>query len=273
MAGRIRRATTLVGARIRPSSLGVLCDLCARSSPPLLPRLDGSVDSGKRVRLRGQILSYPLLIVLGMLLGSGELSAQISWNSRFLEFRPSVTDTNVEVRFPFKNTGTQTVTISNVTSSCTDCTTMELTKRTYAPNESGEIAAVFRFGERVGVHEKTLTVESDDPKEPKVELKFKVNIPEILKAIPGFVFWLRDGEKIPKVIKLQVVYKEPVHIEWVRSGHPRLQAQLETIRDGWEYALKITPTDTNRPIQGQVRIETDFPVERIRSFYVHAHVK
>lgn len=208
-----------------------------------------------------------------MLLAGGDLHAQISWNSRFLEFHPSVTDTNVQVRFPFKNMGAQTVTISNVTSSCTDCTTMELTKRAYAPNESGEIVAVFRFGERVGVHEKTLTVESDDPREPKVELKFKVNIPEILKATPGFVFWLRDGEKTPKVIKLQVVYKEPVHIEWVRSGHPRLQAQLETIRDGWEYAVTITPTDTSRPIRGQVRIETDFPVDRLRSLYVHAHVK
>ena len=214
-----------------------------------------------------------VLLALGALLEGGNLHAQLTWNSRFLEFLPSVTNTQVEARFPFKNTGPQTVTISNVISSCTDCTTMELAKKAYAPGESGEVVAVFRFGERVGVHEKTLTVQSDDPKEPKAELKFKVNIPEILKATPGFVFWLRDGEKIPKVIKLQVVYKEPVHIEWVRSGHPRLLAQLETIRDGWEYALKITPTDTNRPIQGQVRVETDFAVERLRSLYVHAHVK
>lgn len=207
------------------------------------------------------------------LLGSSDLHAQIVWNSRFLEFHPSVTDTNVQARFPFKNTGARTVTISNVTSSCTDCTTMELTKRAYAPGESGEIVGVFRFGERVGIHEKTLTVVSDDPKEPKVELKFKVHIPEIIKALPGFVFWLRNSEKTSKTIKLQVVHREPVHIEWVRSGHPRLTAQLETIRDGWEYAVTITPTDTSRPIQGQVRIETDFPVERLRSFYVHAHVK
>ena len=205
--------------------------------------------------------------------GIGNLSAQLAWDKHSLEFQPTVTDTNVVMKFTFKNVGSQTVTLSKVTSSCSDCTTMELKKNAFQPGESGEINAVFKFGERVGVHEKTIVVESDDPKEPKAELKFKVNIPEILKVTPSFVFWVRDGEKAAKTMNVKVVYGEPVNIEWVRSGHPKLQAELEIVRAGWEYVIKLTPLDTSRPVRGMVRIETDFSVERLRTLYVYAYVK
>jgi hypothetical protein len=252
-----------------------------RGKNPLENRQKILVESEMRMRktrtdFEGRILRHSVgcfLFVVLAFLGNGTLCAQFSWSQRSQEFNPSVTDTNVVVRFPFKNTGSQAVTISNVTSSCTDCTTADLVKRTYSTGESGEIVASFRFGERVGTHEKTIVVESNDPKEPKAELKFKVNIPEILKVSPGFVFWLRDGEKTTKTINVKVVHSEAVNIEWVRPGHPKLQAELETVREGWEYNIKITPTDTSRPVRGMVRIETDFPVERIRTVYVYAYVK
>ena len=71
------------------------------------------------------------------------------------------------------------------------CTTAALKKNDVAPGEKGEIVATLKTGDRVGQQAKTVTVETDDPKNPQTVLTLKANIAQLLELQPAFVFWRR----------------------------------------------------------------------------------
>ena len=71
--------------------------------------------------------------------------AQLRWEKTVQSFERSPGDPAVEATYPFKNTSTVPVTIKKLRTSC-GCTAAKLEKRTYAPGESGEIAAKSMFG-------------------------------------------------------------------------------------------------------------------------------
>ena len=80
--------------------------------------------------------------------------------------------------FSFANVGEQTVNILEVKSSC-DCTTIDLPKKAYG---RGLITAIFTIGDRVGSQLKRITLRTDSPDEPLVELTLHAMIPEMLKV-------------------------------------------------------------------------------------------
>src|SRR5262245_2525959 len=96
-------------------------------------------------------------------------AAQLRWETTELEFSPSVDQTQVTAHFRFQNVGQSEIKITSVTTSC-GCTTAALEKNTIAPGEKGEIEATFNFGDRVGLQQKDVLVESTDPESPKTSL-------------------------------------------------------------------------------------------------------
>src|ERR1700680_1282953 len=64
---------------------------------------------------------------------------------------------SVVAHYKFTNTGSAAAKIDGVKTSC-GCTAAALTKTDYAPGESGEIAATFNFGGRIGAQEKAILV-------------------------------------------------------------------------------------------------------------------
>jgi hypothetical protein len=107
----------------------------------------------------------------------GVARAQLSWDNRSIELRPSPADSIAVAVFSFTNTGRKPVKIDDVSTSC-GCTTASLDKRIYARGEKGNIAAIFDIASQLGVQEKSIYVKSTDPKEPNVTLHLKVVIPE-----------------------------------------------------------------------------------------------
>ena len=62
-------------------------------------------------------------LLLFLFLGwQGIAFAQLQWDKRELEFRPTATDTNVVARFTFSNAGNYPVTILSTKISCGSCT-------------------------------------------------------------------------------------------------------------------------------------------------------
>ena len=127
--------------------------------------------------------------------------AQVRWETCQFEVTATAEQTNTVARFPFKNVGTNTVRILDLRSSC-GCTTATLEKKTYQSGEKGELTANFVFGQRVGLQEKTILVQTDDPKTPTTILKLRVHIPEVLKINPPFVFWKVGEPTISKELTL-----------------------------------------------------------------------
>ncbi|MDF1665133.1 MAG: DUF1573 domain-containing protein [Planctomycetota bacterium] len=76
---------------------------------------------------------------------------------------------SVERVFKFQNKGHKTLIITRVKSSC-GCTFPALNSRVYKPGQHGEIKVTFDSKSRVGPQNKIITIESNDPKQPRITL-------------------------------------------------------------------------------------------------------
>jgi Protein of unknown function (DUF1573) len=169
--------------------------------------------------------------------------AALEWERTVQDFRSTPAQEKVSAAFRFKNTGASAVTIASIRSSC-GCTTAQLTKRDYAPGESGEVVAEFRFGSRTGMQEKTLTVTTDEASAPAVTLQLRVAIEEALTVQPTLVFWRVGETPTPRVIQLGAKADRPVRIDSVESADPAFRSQLKTSKEGESYVLTVEPVST-----------------------------
>ena len=100
--------------------------------------------------------------------------------------------TEYTATFAFKNKGDAAVEIKEVNSSC-GCTTALPSKRIFEPGESGEISATFDYGSREGKQVKSIRVETDQEKDPRIFLTLEVEIPTALEVSPSVVMWNRSA--------------------------------------------------------------------------------
>lgn len=96
-----------------------------------------------------------------------------------------------EHQFEFVNSGSSMLTILEARGSC-GCTVPQLTKNTYAPGESGTIKVIFNPANRRGQQSQTVTVRSNDPQQPTVNLSVRALVEPRVMADPqslsyGFV--------------------------------------------------------------------------------------
>jgi len=82
----------------------------------------------------------------------------------------------VEGTFEFTNTGQNQLEIKNVTTSCGCTGAVVDEKKVFEPGENGKIKFTFNTEGRMGTNEKTITVFSNDPKNPSKNLVFDCNI-------------------------------------------------------------------------------------------------
>lgn len=76
---------------------------------------------------------------------------------------------SVERSFRFQNKGTKALIITRVKSSC-GCTFPELRRRHYKPGQRGELQVTFDSKSRVGPQNKIITIETNDPARPRIQL-------------------------------------------------------------------------------------------------------
>lgn len=76
---------------------------------------------------------------------------------------------SIERVFRFQNKGNKTLVITRVKSSC-GCTFPALKSRVYKPGQKGELTVTFDSKSRVGPQNKTITIESNDPNQPRITL-------------------------------------------------------------------------------------------------------
>lgn len=210
----------------------------------------------------------PLLALLGML-GFAEAESALRWDSKILEVRPSEADKTARAEFAFTNTGTQPVVIDSVKSSC-GCTTTALDKKIYQPGETGHITAVLTIGRRKGVQVKGVAVAIHGEKE-STTLTMVTHIPEPTKIDPLLVFWRSGDAPRPKTIKLKL--PEGTHVSKVSSSDSKILAVLETIKDGAEYRITVTPEGTERQSMATLNIQAVSPTNEAKVLQAYAQIK
>jgi len=143
--------------------------------------------------------------------------------------------------FKFTNTGAEALTILDVRSTC-GCTVPELTKKVYAPGESGEITVIFNPENREGHQVKSVTVTTDSRETPSIRLNIQSEVEKVLSVDPrmgnlGRIF--KNEEKGMKVSILgstadfeawpaeEQAEAGPFRVELVESGEAEVDGETK----------------------------------------------
>jgi hypothetical protein len=217
-------------------------------------------------------LSFLLPLTALLLLIGVPANAQLKWDHPVQEFRRVPEDKEINARYTFTNMSAAPVTIKSLRSSC-GCTTAHLEKKTYAPNEKGEVVIRFVFGDRKGPYRKTVTVTTDDKNAEPTVLNLIIHIHDPVTLAPALVFWKRGEPAAPKSVQFTAEPGQHVQIKSVTSSNPRLAAKLETTKAGEQYAISVLPADTAQKESAEISVQTDFPADAPRAYTIHARIK
>ncbi len=193
--------------------------------------------------------------------------AQLTWEKTEIELHPKPGDAEAVAQFKYENKTDKPINIKNVRSSC-GCTVASLKKNDVAPGEKGEVTATFKIGNRTGVQQKTVTVETDDSAQPVMNLLLKAVIPDVLQIQPAFVFW-ENGED-PKPKKITVTAGKDVTVTKldVSSSSPEFTTKVDKGSKPGEFVITVTPKNTATMVSATLTIQPDLP----QVFYATARV-
>lgn len=187
---------------------------------------------------------------------------------------PSLMDQKAEAVFRFTNTGEETVTVMDPTSSC-GCTVPKLEKKEYQPGESGEIRAVFTFGSRVGTQKKRITLRTTSPAVETYTLTMTTHIPEWVKIEPRVLRWKLDEPVSTREITLSIPEGREINVELPTQESRYFDTELSEVSSG-QYLLRITPKSLAEKATEFLRLTakvSDSGVSQTRSFGVHCLVR
>lgn len=211
-----------------------------------------------------------LLVLFGF---AASASAQLAWDMREITLKPLAGDASAMAKFAFKNGGTYPVAIRSTRSSCGCIVIGGESAKKYAPGESGVLAVQFQIGERVGLQEKFITVDTDDPSYPTTVLTLKVNIPALVEIDPPALIWKQNEPAEPKRVKITPNPAVPVKILGVQSSDPGVTTTRDPNRADGALSLLVTPGDTSKLGFRLITVNTDYPSGKPRSFYIYVRVE
>lgn len=197
--------------------------------------------------------------------------AGLTWPQKTLSLKADPSAEVVEARYPFTNGGKTPVDIQQVESSC-GCTTVELEKRHYEPGESGDIIARFTVGTRVGLQTKTIAVKTNDLPEP-VTLTMTVDLPELVRIRPTFVYWMQGDALQPKTMTIEVAPDAPLAELTVQSSNPAMKPVLKEVAKGLRYELTVSPGQTDKVLFSMLTLDCKFGKGAPKTFRAYATVK
>src|SRR6058998_1951103 len=212
--------------------------------------------------MRAQIFVFALSIVI-----CAKAQAELKWEQTTIELRPTPAAKQAIGHFKYQNMGDKSVHLKSVRTSC-GCTAAQTQKDEVPPGDKGEITATFNIGDRTGTQVKTVTVETDDPANPKTVLTLRTIIPQQLEITPTFVFWKQGEKPDPKTITVKVGKEFTVNHIKVTSSSPDFQTKVEEAGKG-EFKIDVQPKETNNLVASTLTIQ---PEDSQKVFYATARI-
>ena len=217
--------------------------------------------------MKTRILTFTLSILLSV-----SVRADLKWEQTTADLHPAAGDKTAVAHFKYENAGNTPVHFKSVRASC-GCTVAQSQKEVVNPGEKGEITATFTIGDRTGLQEKTVTVQTDDPdpKKATIQLLLKANIATMLDIKPAFLYWQGGEVPQPKKISVKAAKDFPAKNISVISNSQVFTSKVEPAGPG-EWTIEVKPKDTSHPVGTSLLIQTDYPKEAPKNFYVMVQV-
>lgn len=189
--------------------------------------------------------------------------AELSLDVPAIELKPKPEDEEVETTFKFRNKGDKTVKILGLESACS-CLSAELDKAEYKPGEEGTGHASFKVSTFVGRHEKFVTVNTDDPKQPDWQINFILDVPAVVDIQPKNLQWLIGDEPKPKACLVKFMGNEPMKIIQITRTRENVEFDWKELKEGREYLITVKPKTTDEVTMGALKIETNSTIAKYR---------
>jgi hypothetical protein len=189
-----------------------------------------------------------LLLVLAALPG-----ADLVFDQETITITPKTGDERAIVTFPFRNAGTQVLTITQIDASC-GCTNVDLDKRIYQPGEKGELPVIFDLNGLSGLQEKSVQVSYD--RGAMILLHVKALMAEAPAIAPTFLTWKVGAPATEQVAVITMPKGVIEHAVEVISSSPAISGKLYS-RDDDTYALAVIPTSTTEATNVMLTVKTD----------------
>jgi len=182
------------------------------------------------------------------------------------------------VEYPFQNNTQETIEIIEYDAPCT-CMGARLRRPDgkqsliFKPGEKGVVIGKLDFGNFTGSIDKKIWIRtSKDPKgEPSIILTASVTIPTLIGPDKAGLNWVEGGELTPQVFNIKVNHTKPIKIIRHAMGFGAdefFAYKIETIKEGQEYKVTVTPKKTNAPSLGVLRFYTDHELQRYKMVQV-----
>jgi hypothetical protein len=214
-------------------------------------------------------MKYILLLLLGSVT---PIFAQLKWDQPQQRLSVKPGEKTVTTKYRFTNNSTSPVTIVDVRPSC-GCTTATLAKKTYTPGESGEIDATLNFAGHTGHQEKWIYVTTNLSGTEPTLLTLAVDIPPEITIEPEFLMWRIGDPLTPKTIHVVVPDGFPSKIVAAQTDNPAVQVQLNEVKSGKEWDVKVTPNGTKDLLRAIVLIRSDYPTDNPATYTAYARVQ
>ena len=120
--------------------------------------------------------------------------------------------------------------------------------------------------------EKAIKLTMADGKE--INLNFRVVIPELIQLAPSTLKWNKGESANERVVKITVNHDKPIKIISDMGNNDKVfPYELKTIKEGWEYEIRIKPTSTEISGMGMISLRTDSPFPRFKRKVLYAVVR
>jgi hypothetical protein len=181
------------------------------------------------------------IVMLASLLGGaafGEGIPRIEVDRLEHDFGSLLGEQKVEGIFKVKNSGDGVLKLEKPTSSC-GCTVPNLKKNELQPGEETEVPFTMDLGRNRTTVTRYITIVSNDPETPKVQLAVKADYTPLIEVTPRLLRAdLRKGKE--GAIQARINRNDGKKIEGaVRTSNPSVSADLDLSEDGTSGALKI----------------------------------
>lgn len=172
----------------------------------------------------------------------------------------------VEHTFIIRNKGDAPLIIKSVRPSC-GCTAVTTSASVIAPGGSGEIRAAFDSSNYSGALQKTVAVDTNDPKVPSSTLNLKGTVIEEIRITPKLLNLGQVTIDTTQKSSITIVNKgnKPLKLTAVKSTLPQIAAVAEKklLKPGESgtVLVSITPRKGDRLLSGYISITTDSPAK------------
>ncbi|MCX8064868.1 MAG: DUF1573 domain-containing protein [Candidatus Hydrogenedentes bacterium] len=175
----------------------------------------------------------------------------------------------VEHDFVIKNVGTGVLQISRVSTTC-GCTVAQPEKKELQPGESTVVKATLNLTGRSGPISKSITVFSNDPDTPQLNLEFRGTAKSLIAMEPDrlvqFGEFPAEEKPEPKTVEIKSLLPElKFNITKVDMGEDNpFDYKLETVEEGKHYKITFSlarELPINQNIFKRVTIQTDANLE------------